>query len=165
MAGKVKFSVSTPSADRIHHVSEDDVRVVLGRLPAEVCGRLRAVHLNDRSRGARIFGYVQRGRREIALCALRPRMSLTRLMVRGQSPEEFGACRGIKWPALAMRRFMLYDVFLHELGHLQPVAEHERSERLRFARERIAQEFANEWRGILWSTLILQPPKNCYSYR
>jgi hypothetical protein len=45
---------------------------------------------------------------------------------------------------------VLYDVFLHELGHLQPV-EGAPSARLRFAREKLAQEFAVEWCHRLWS--------------
>lgn len=71
MSPQVKFSLSIPGADRIHHVNEDDIRVILSRLPVDLCRRLRAVHFNDRSRGARVLGYVNRGRREIALCALR----------------------------------------------------------------------------------------------
>lgn len=78
-----KFTVSTPGCDRIHHVTEEDVRVVLSRLPEELWRRLRAVHFNDRSRGARCLGYVTRGRREITLCALPPRMSLARTLVGG----------------------------------------------------------------------------------
>jgi hypothetical protein len=50
-----------------------------------------------------------------------------------------------------MRRFVLYDVFLHELGHLQLVDQGARSERLKFARERLAHEFAADWRHRLWS--------------
>jgi hypothetical protein len=49
------------------------------------------------------------------------------------------------------RRFLLYDVLLHELGHLQVVNEKTKSERLRFAREKCAQEFADRWRRKLWS--------------
>jgi hypothetical protein len=119
----VKFSTSSPGADRIHYVNEDDIRVVLSRLPDELWDRLRTVHFNDRSRGARVLGYVNRGRRDIALCALPPRMSLIQALRNGQRPEEFGARRGEKWPRLAIRRFMLYDVFLHELGHLQLIDE------------------------------------------
>lgn len=157
MTAKVKFSVVRPGADRIHHVNEEDVRVVLGRLPMQVWRRLRAVHFNDQSWGKRTLGYVNKGRREIALCALPPRMGLTRAMTKGQSPEEFGARRGAKWPALAIRRFMLYDVFLHEMGHLQLVDEQSTSDRLRFAREACAEEFANEWRGILWCKHFAHP--------
>ena len=147
----IHFSVVLPWCDRIHHVEEDDVRIVLSRLPEEVTHRLRGVHFNDRSRGARTLGYVDRGRREIALCALPPRMSLTRFLVRGQSAEQFGAKRGAQWPTLAIRRFLLYDVFLHELGHLQIVDEEAKSARRKFADETRAQEFAMNWWSRLWS--------------
>jgi hypothetical protein len=148
---EVKFTVSAPGADRVHHIHEGDVRIVLSRLPVELWRRLRAVHFNDQSRGARVFGYVNRGRREIALCALPPRMSFSRSLVNGLTPERFGARRGGKWPALAIRRFLLYDVFLHELGHLQRVDEKARSARLKFAREKLAHDFAAEWCGRLWA--------------
>jgi hypothetical protein len=116
--------------------------------------RLRGVHFNDRSRGARVLGYVNYGHREIALCALPPRVSFVRALGRNERPGHFGAKRGHQWPSLAIRRFILYDVFLHELGHLQLVNEHSRSERLRFAHEKLAQEFAVQWRKRLWSTLF-----------
>ncbi len=98
MPRPITFSTSPAGADRVYHVSEDDVRVVLSRLPPETTKRLRAVHFNDRRRGARVLGYVSRGRREIALCALPPRVSLARFLVRGQSPRQFGAQRGTQWP-------------------------------------------------------------------
>src|SRR5215469_12424357 len=142
---RISFSVARPGADRIHHVNADDVRVVLSRLPFELWHRLRAVHFNDRARGSRRAGYVTQGHREIALCALPPRMSMRWFLVRGQTPEQFGAARGHKWPPLAIRRFMLYDVLLHELGHLQLVDENRPSRRLQFAREKLAQDFAMQW--------------------
>lgn len=149
---RIRFSRSAVGADRIHYVNEADVRVVLSRLPFELWDRLRAVHFNDQSR-ARTLGYVTQGHRDIALCALPPRMSLRPL--RGRTPEEFGAQRGQKWPALAMRRLMLYEVFLHELGHLQVVNESGKSERLKFAREKLAIDFARQWRRRLWSTTFV----------
>ena len=147
----VKFSISIPGADRLHYVNEDGVRTVLSRLPVELWCRVHAVHFNDRSRGARVLGYVNRGRREIALCALPPRVSLTRSLVKGQTAERFGAKRGHQWPKLAVRRFMLYDVLLHELGHLQTVSEKARSIRPKFAHEKLAQSFAQQWCARLWS--------------
>ena len=149
MSLRIRFTVSRPGADRIHHVNEQDVLVVLSRLPGALYQRLRAVHFNDRSL-ARTFGYVTRGNREIALCALPPRMSLRRALIKGQTTEQFGAKLGAKWPPLAIRRFLLYDVFLHELGHLQMV-DGARSSRLKLAREKLAHEFATEWRNRLWS--------------
>src|SRR5207244_13351509 len=124
-------------------LTREDVEVLLQRLPIETWARLRAVHFNDRSRGARTLGYVNRGRREIAICALPPRISLSRFLRRGNCPEEFGARRGTQWVRLAVRRFLLYNVFLHELGHLQIVNENAKNERRKFAMETEAQEFAN----------------------
>ena len=157
MTAEIKYSVSRPGADRIHHVNGEDVETVLNRLPPEVIQCLRLVHFNDRSRGARCLGYVNRGRREIALCALPPRISLTRFLVKGQSPEQFGAQRGVQWPAVAIRRFMLYDVLLHELGHLQLINPRSRSLRLRHANEKLAQSFAMEWCARLWSVQFDHP--------
>jgi hypothetical protein len=150
MPPQIKFSVSIPGCDRIHHINAEDVRVVLSRLPVELWQRLRSVHFNDQSWGARTLGYVNASRRDIALCALPPRMSLAR--IKGMpKPEEFGARRNQKWPALAIRRYMLYDVFLHELGHLQLIDEKARTPRLKFAHEKLAREFAVKWRRQLWS--------------
>jgi hypothetical protein len=149
---RIRFSMARPSADRIHYVNADDVRVVLSRLPFELWHRLRAVHFNDRARGSRVAGYVTHGHREVALCALPPRMSMRGFLLKGQTPEQFGATRSEKWPPLAIRRFMLYDVLLHELGHLQVVDENRPSEKLRFAREKLAQAFAQNWCRQLWSS-------------
>ena len=148
---KVRFTYSAVRCDRKHYVDESDVTVVLGRLPEEVWGRLRAVRFNDRSRGARLLGYANVRGRDVSICALPPGVSLTRFLVRGQSPELFGAVRGSQWPEVAVRRFLLYDVLLHEIGHLQLIRERARSDRLRYAHERLAQEFADEWRERLWS--------------
>ena len=158
MLSKIKFSISPPGADRVHHVNEEDVRVVISRLPEDLLRRLRAVHFNDQSWGGRTFGYVpRRGRGEITLCALPPRMSISRFLLRGVPPEEFGARFGAKWPGIALRRLMLYHVFLHELGHLQIVDAKAKSDRLKFAHEKLAEEFATEWRGRLWAEIFDHP--------
>ncbi len=156
MAPQVRFSVTRPGADRVHYINEADVRVVLGRLPIEVWSRLREVHFNDQARGNRTLGYVT-GRAEIALCALPPRIALTRGLRSGHTPEKFGARRGHKWPALAVRRFMLYNVLLHEIGHLQLTDLKSSSERLKYAREKLAQKFAVEWCERLWSRRFEHP--------
>lgn len=67
----VKFSSVRPGCDRIHYVTDVDVRIVLSRLPVELWKSLRAVHFNDLSRGGRVFGYVTQSSRDIALCAFR----------------------------------------------------------------------------------------------
>ena len=111
---KVTFTYSQVGCDRKHYLTEEDVRVVLSRLPAEAWNGLRKVHFNDKSRDARRLGYANPRSHEIAICALPPRVSMTAAMLRGQSPELFGAVRGRQWPELAVRRFLLYDVLLHE---------------------------------------------------
>lgn len=160
---KVKFVYHKARCDRQHYINEDDVRVVLQRLPPELWKSLRTVHFNDRSWGARIAGYANRTT-DIAICALPPGISLTKFLVRGQSPEQFGAQRGRKWPVLAIRRFLLYDVLLHELGHLRIVNESATRIRRKFASEKLAQEFSDYWRWELWSSpfyhadLVHNPP-------
>jgi hypothetical protein len=154
---RIKFTFTEPYCDRKHFLTEADVKVVLERLPEEAWNKLRAIHFNDRSWGARTLGYANPSEHEIAICALPPRLSLTRFLVRGQSPEQFGAVRGKQWPEVAVRRFLLYDVFLHELGHLQLINEGAKSGRRKFAREKLAQEFADKWRRWLWSRRFEHP--------
>lgn len=147
------FHLRVPRGHRRHYIDEADVVVVLSRLPPEPTARLRAVHFTDDARGNRKLGYTTtRGRREIALCALPPHVSLNRFIVGPHTALTFGAVKGAQWPSLAVRRFMLYDVLLHEIGHLQIVEDGARSPRRRFADETLAQEFADKWREELWSS-------------
>jgi hypothetical protein len=84
-------------------------------------------------------------------------MSLSRFLRLKQSPAEFGARRGAQWPDLAIRRFLLYDVLLHELGHLQIVDARAKTVRRKFAMETKADEFATLWRRRLWSAPFDHP--------
>lgn len=149
---KVKFTWSEAYCDRKHFIDNEDVTVVLSRLPPDTLRRLRAVHFNDKSRGGRLLGYANPKEGEISICALAPRVSMTRAILRGQSPKMFGAERGKQWPELAVRRFLLYDVLLHEIGHLQVVILNPRSGRRSIARETRAENFADFWRKQLWSS-------------
>ena len=154
----IRFSLSPAGGNRVYHISQEDVRVVISRLPEKTYRRLRAVHFNDQARGNRRLGYTTtRGRREIALCALPERMSFTHFLVKGQSPRQFGALRGAQWPKLAIRRFLLYDVLLHEIGHLQEINPDSKNPNRRFASETKAQEFADSWRRKLWRTYFEHP--------
>ena len=135
------------------YLSAQDVDVVRDRMPAETKTRLRDVFLVGRSRGVRSLGAVTiRGRRDVELCAcLPPRVSLRRFIYQGQSPTEFGAPRRGQWPPWAVRRFLLYDVFLHELGHLQLVNAKSKNWRRKYAGETWAEEFADGWRRRLFA--------------
>lgn len=146
---RIRHTYSRAGEKRRHYINGGDVDVLLSRIPCELWSRLRAVHFNDRGRGCRVAGYVNKGRREIAICALPPRVSLSRYLIR-KSPQEFGAIRGHQWSEVAVRRFMLYEVFLHELGHLQIVEPTAKRVRRKFASETKAQDFADYWRTKLW---------------
>jgi tetratricopeptide (TPR) repeat protein len=151
----MEFHFRAPGGDRRHYVDEKDVKVVLARLPPDTIARVRAIHFTDHAKGNRRLGYVPtRGRREISLCALPPHVSLNRFLSGPQTALMFGAVEAAQWPSLAVRRFMLYDVLLHEVGHLQVVDEGARSARRKFAHETVAQDLANRWREELWSTRI-----------
>lgn len=152
----IHYSFTRPREKRKYYVTPEDIKVLLSRLPEHVWQPLRAVHFNDRSRGARRLGYVNMGHREIAICALPPRVSLSRFLIR-HSPLEFGAIRGRQWPETAVRRFVLYDVFLHELGHLQVVKPNAKRVLRRFAVETKAQAFADYWRRSLWEKTFDHP--------
>ena len=149
---RIEFSKHPAGGNRVHYVNEEDVFVVLGRLPHELWSRLRRVLFTDHAQGIRVLGYTAlKGRSEISLCALPQRLSLNHATLRTSSSKEFGALRGSQWPILAVRRFMLYHVLLKQIGHLQEIDPRAKNPNRRFASETKAQEFANYWRQILWS--------------
>ncbi len=136
---------------RRHFVDENDVKIVLSRLPENLLSRLKKIHFNDEARGNRCLGYTTtRGRREVTLCALPHRMSLSN-SVGARPPEVYGAKLGSQWPVLAVRRFMLYNVLLHEIGHLQIILPKNKNPNRKFASEGKAEEFAQIWRKKLWA--------------
>ncbi len=147
----IKFKYDRPAGDRRHYVDEEDVKIVLSRLPSELYSQLRAVYFKDDARGNRIGGYVTPGRKEVTLCALPPRISLGAALRRSQNPPMFGAVRGCQWPSLAVRRYLLYNTFLHELGHMQMINRKSKSIRRKYAGETKAQNFAEYWCKTLWS--------------
>ena len=154
---KIKFTYKTPDSDRRHYIDEHDVLVLLTRLPSDTWERLKVVHFNDNSRGGHVYGYTTtRGRKEISICALPPRFSLKWARAAGV-PERFGAISGTQWPTLAIRRYLLYNTFLHEIGHLQIVLPDKSNPRRKFADETIAQMFANQWRKTLWKKKFDHP--------
>lgn len=153
---KLHFRIT--ESDRRHYVDEADVEVVLSRLPAELTERIHGIYFSDDSMGNRRLGYTTTaGRRNIALCALPPNVSLNGYIRGPQTAQMFGAVKGTQWPALAVRRYMLYNTLLHEIGHLQVVHERARTPRRKFADEPVAEDFANQWREDLWSKPFAHP--------
>lgn len=144
----VQYVRHQPGGDRRHVVDERDVRVVLSRVPSELVVRLKKITFNDRSRGGKTFGYTTvRGRADISLCAQPPRLRFRD----GEAAGVFGAVAALPWPILSLRRWFLYEVLLHEIGHLQVVAPRASSSRRRFGDEKVADSFAAELRAQLWS--------------
>ena len=132
---------------------------MLDRVPWPLRVRLRDVFHSRDSNGVRKLGSVRRrGRRDITIYSvLPPRVSLGRYIGRGQSPSEFGAPSRGQWPPWAVRRFLLYDVLFHELGHLQLVRPHGRGWNRKYASETLAQQFADDLRHQLWSRAFEHP--------
>lgn len=156
----IKFVTHKCASHRRHYINEEDIKVLLSRLPEELFSRLKKIHFKDDARGNRVYGYTtNKGRKEITICALPIRLSISKLIqaTPGQSHRTFGAVKGSQWPVRAIRRFMLYDVFLHELGHLQVIDAKAKNVNRKFASETKAQEFADYWRGKLWSKSFDHP--------
>lgn len=157
---KIKFTIDKALCDRVHYVNEENVLVVLSRLPREIWKMLRVVHFRDQIRfygGGRGAGYTYHGGpAEISLLALPPRVSLASYLTRRQSPRLFGATRNFQWPRLAVRRFLLYDVLLHELGHAQVIEKPSKGQ-WKKAKEAKANEFAEYWQTLLWSEKFEHP--------
>lgn len=143
----------------VRYLSREDIDTAINRIPEEYRCRVREITTWNESLGVRRLGYVtNKGRRDISLCVvLPPRVSLGRFLVKGQNGKEFGAPSRGQWPPWAVRRFMLYDVLLHELGHLQIVNEKSKNMRRKFAGEKIAQEFSDKWRRELFATHFNHP--------
>jgi hypothetical protein len=143
----------------VSYVSSEDVATVIKRIPHEARVRLRDVFISQRHLGVRRLGSVRRrGRRDIDLYSiLPPRMSLGPFLDRGQSARLYGAPAGGQWPPWAVRRFLLYDTLLHELGHLQLVLPKSKHWDRKYASEKLAKEFAHKWRDKLWSQEFKHP--------
>lgn len=146
-------------SDLACYVNYRDVQIVVERIPAEFRQRLRDVFIRPGRRGVRVLGSVRRrGRRDIQLNALLPyRVSLRGFVYKGQSALEFGAPSRGQWPPWAVRRFLLYDVLLHELGHLQVANPNTTKWNRKYASETRAQEFADTWRRKLWTSNFDHP--------
>lgn len=144
--------------DLVAYVNMREIDLVVERVPEEYRTRIRDI-FRRRSSDARILGSVStHGRRDIELMAGLPiRVSLGRYLHGRQSPAEFGAPENGQWPPWAVRRFLLYDVLFHEIGHLQVVDAKASRVNRKFASETRAQEFADELRRTLFSEPFEHP--------
>jgi hypothetical protein len=154
---RVQFVVLPAREGRVHHIGPEDVEVVLARLGPERTARLRSVTFLDAGKRVRELGFVQPGHRDISLCALPAAISLNGFLLQGQSPERYGASWDHPWPREAIRRFLMYDVLLHEIAHMQIVKTKSGGNRRRFADEPMAHELAFGWCDALWRERFEHP--------
>lgn len=145
--------------DVVKYISDEDLKIVKERIPEEFRTRLRDVFIHCESYGVRRLGFVTTyGRRDVNLSAFLPyRISLRQFLVKGQSALEFGTSARGQWTPWAVRRFLLYDVYLHEIGHLQIVDSKNSNIKRKFASETLAQKFADDLRRKLWSCCFDHP--------
>jgi hypothetical protein len=145
--------------DVVGYITHAELEIVKKRIPGEFRTRLRDIFIWCESYGVRTLGYVTRaGRRDVNLSAFLPyRVSLRQFLVKGQSALEFGTAARGQWTPWAVRRFLLYDVFLHEIGHLQLIDDKKSNTKRKYASETLAQKFADELRRKLWSSYFEHP--------
>ena len=79
------------------------------------------------------------------------------MLLRKKSPSIYGARRGKQWPRIAVRRYLLYDVLLREIGRNQIIDPKAKSIRRKYAQSRKSEEFASFWRKKLWSESFDHP--------
>jgi hypothetical protein len=140
--------------DQISYISHKDIEILRERIPIEFRSRLREIFPQYETLGVRRLGWVStNGRRDVNICVYLPyRVSLRRFLVKGQSAFEFGTSPRGQWTPWAVRRYLLYDVFLHEVGHLQIIHSRKSNNNRKYASETKAQEFADNLRRELWKT-------------
>jgi hypothetical protein len=153
------MAIGKTEPDVVKYISDTDLEIVKQRIPAKFCTRLRDIFTWCESYGVRRLGFVTKnGRRDVNLSAFLPyRVSLGRFLVKGQSALEFGTSARGQWTPWAVRRFLLYDVFLHEIGHLQVIDSKTSNTNRKFASENLAQKFADELRRKLWYSYYDHP--------
>jgi len=136
----------------VRFIDQHDVEAVLDQLPAAEKSRLGQVIFRS-SAATRTLGYVtDRGRRDIVLASrLPPRVSLRGYMYAGHRAIDYGAPARGQWPPWAVRRYLLFGVLLHELGHLQQVSTNQPGALGGYASETKADEFSLRWRDALWA--------------
>jgi hypothetical protein len=138
--------------DLVKYLTSRDIAIVMGRVPVEFKTHIGDVLQRRSSDGKHLGSARPGGTGDITICSMLPvRVSLGRYSYPGQSPAEFGAPKLGQWPPWAVRRFLLYDVLLHEIGHLQIVGKGAWVNRRNFAKETRAREFADELRRTLFS--------------
>lgn len=164
----LRVQVGRPPTGFLHPATRADVAALLGRAGAECTYGLRAVRLSvaPRADGRELrFGRLIVPGVIVLYAQPAPPWVLPGRLPDGEQDRlslagaEIAATGGgtqtvVAWPGDTLRRFMLFDVLLHEIGH--HVLQHERRAPAgRIVRtsdhEAFADRFARRWRELLES--------------
>jgi len=146
-----------PSRGFYHPCSTEEYVQVLSQLPENLSHRLKAIVLRRTSKTDALFGVEARRRFR---CVLINSFPSSRCMVWGAKPPTDQARRHyqpwcvnwkivegkwvLEWSEDEVRRYYLYHLFLHELGHINQPPFHALKRR-----EDFAEGFALEWARTL----------------
>ena len=137
----IEFVRDEVSSHFRQYVEETEIEALLAQLPEETRRDLHRVRFkNGVDTGGRLGDIASDPDPEIVIYAQAYRVSLTPYLGRDETPETYGAVDGCRWPVLAIKRFVLYNVLLTQLGRLQVGASGASGE-----------QFAGHWRRELWS--------------
>ncbi|MEM8523532.1 MAG: hypothetical protein AAGG68_02755 [Bacteroidota bacterium] len=145
------------ASDLYRYLRREDVLILLNRLPVEEYAHLKSVTFKT-CEGADAYGFVYHRRPTgIVICDQSRRTTIRTISAKRGSLEEFGALNNIKWPTLAIRRYLLYHTFLHELRHTQLLENGKKRTRDKMPLEKQANEYADYWRGELYQNHFEHP--------
>jgi len=143
--------------DLYRYLKKEDVLTLLNRLPLKEYEHLKSVTFKT-CEGADAYGFVYHRRpTSIVICDQSARTSIRNATAKRGSLEEFGALNNRKWPTLALRRYLLYHTFLHELRHTQLLENGKKRTRDKMPLEKQADEYADHWRGELYQNYFKHP--------
>lgn len=130
-------------------IREDDVKLVLERLPQETFSRFQVIHFSDPSRDLRWIGYINQEKAEIAISLLPPGVRRIRFVMRvggGPTSRRFARRTNAR-----KRRDLLFDVLVDDIGHLQ-IMDEQAADGVRVrSYEPARRAHTDYWRLRLWS--------------
>jgi len=147
-----------PSRDYFHPVTEDDIRSALSRLPKRVVRPLKAVLLSRLSARDAWRGVEARRRYQCVVLYAFPRSmemvwpgatfsdaAQRHYQPWGSAWSVRDGCTILTWTVEELRRYYLFHLLLHEIGHLNQPPFHSLKRRESYA-ENFALEWARKWR-------------------
>jgi hypothetical protein len=148
----LQFIADNPSKGFFHPCSEEDYLKILGRLPVKISGSVKAIIMPRISNSDRDRGVEAKRRYD---CVIMNPFPASMTMEWGRKPEK-KVIRHFEpwcekweqrsrlwiliWSLEELRRYYLYHLFLHEIGHINQPPYHALNRR-----EEFAENFALDW--------------------